>query len=154
MYARKYCTNNPGYKIYRCRSARSTQHYTLLHTPTILHMKTFFAPACHPGKKKYSRQNCCILHWYTQDPITYHRPLQNTIQTNIFFFPSLGLGLELGLWLRLWSNRSLACNRYVSLHATKQVACYFYFYVLREYYHTNKDRRVLDNPYSLQVLSH
>ena len=50
-HARKFCTNKPGHKIYRCMSARSTQHHTLLHNPTILHTKTFFVPACHPRKK-------------------------------------------------------------------------------------------------------
>ena len=41
MYTRTFCTNNPGHKIYRYMSARSTQQHTLLHNPTNLHMNTF-----------------------------------------------------------------------------------------------------------------
>ena len=73
----------------------------------------------------------------------------------------LGLGLRLGLrlWLRLWLwlrlclrlryNQPLARNRYISLHATTQVAYYFYLYIIRNYYRTNEDGGVLDNPYYL-----
>ena len=43
-YSRQFFTNNPGHKIYRCMSARSTRHHTFIHNPTILHTKTFFAP--------------------------------------------------------------------------------------------------------------
>ena len=50
-YAIKCCTNKPGRKIYRCMPTGSTQHYTLLNNPNILHTKTFFEPACHPSKK-------------------------------------------------------------------------------------------------------
>ena len=50
MYARKFCTNNPGHKMYRCMSVRSTWQHTLLQNPTIIHTKTFFAPDCHPRK--------------------------------------------------------------------------------------------------------
>ena len=51
MYSRQFCINKPGQKIYLCMSTRSTRHHMLLHNPTILHTKTFFAPACQPRKK-------------------------------------------------------------------------------------------------------
>ena len=60
------------------------------------------------------------------------------------------IGLVLGLRLR--SNRPLARNRHKSIHATTWVATYFYFEVLRKYYHTHEDGGVLENIYSLQVL--
>ena len=43
------------------------------------------------------------------------------------FYLGLGLGLGLGLVLGLRSNHLLARNRYISLHATTQVA-YFFIY--------------------------
>ena len=42
--ARRFCTKTPGHKIYHCISVCSTLHHTLLHNPTTLHTKTFFAP--------------------------------------------------------------------------------------------------------------
>ena len=38
-YAKTICTKTPGHKIYQCVSVRSTQHHTILHHPTILHME-------------------------------------------------------------------------------------------------------------------
>ena len=60
---RKYRTNKTLYKLYRCMPAGSTRHYTLLHTPTMPHTKTFFAPACHPREKILSEKNCRIRHF-------------------------------------------------------------------------------------------
>ena len=40
-YARQFCTNNPGHKIYPWVSVRSTLHHTILHNPTILHTRKF-----------------------------------------------------------------------------------------------------------------
>ena len=117
--------------------ARSTRHHTLLHNSTIIHTKTFFAPACHPHKK--------ILSTSKYDSKT-------NSSGNISLFPYLGLGLELRLRLWLRSNHPRSCNRYKSLYATTLVASYFYFYVLCNYYHTHENRGVLDNPYYSQVL--
>ena len=123
-------------------SAQSTRHHKLLNNPTVLHTKTFFAPACHPCQKILSTSK------YISD---------SHLSQNISLFTSLGLGLGLelglGLGLGLWSYQTLACNWYESLHATTRVASYFYFCVFRKYYHTHKDRGVLDNPYLSQVLN-
>ena len=77
IYVRQFCKNKPGHKICRCMSARSTRHYTLIHNPTILHMKTFFAPSCHPRKKIFSKKKL------SHSCLTRHCPLQNIIQTKI-----------------------------------------------------------------------
>ena len=68
MYIRFFCRNNPGHKIYRCMSVRSTQHHTLLPNPTIIHTKTFFTPAFHPRQiyrcmSARSTQHRTLLHW-------------------------------------------------------------------------------------------
>ena len=62
----------------------STRHYTLLHNPRILHTKTFFAPLCCLHKKISSDKNCHRFRLYTNARITRHRPLHNTIQTQIW----------------------------------------------------------------------
>ena len=62
------------------------------------------------------------------------------------------VSLFLYLGLGLCPNQPLAFSRYISLHVTTRVAHHFYFYVLCKHYHTNKDKVVLDNLYSLQVL--
>ena len=78
-YARQYFTNNPRHKLYLCMTARSTRVYTsLLHT-AIIHTKTFFVPACHPGKKVLSKRNYHILHCYNHTRFTRHIPLLNKI---------------------------------------------------------------------------
>ena len=64
-YAKKLCTNKPDQKIYRCIQKWFTLHYILLHHPTILHMKTFFAPAYHTRKKIFFQTkmpHCSLLH--------------------------------------------------------------------------------------------
>ena len=66
IYARKYCTNKYGHKLYHCMPTGSTQHYTLVHNTKLIHIQIFFAPACHPGKK-----NCLIqtVTFFTDTPI-------------------------------------------------------------------------------------
>ena len=51
----KCCTNKPYHKLHHFKPARSIRHYTLLHTPKIIHMKTLFAPACRVHKKILSK---------------------------------------------------------------------------------------------------
>ena len=46
-YTSQFCRKRPGHKIYHCTQLQSTRHYRLLHNPTILHTKTFFAPDYH-----------------------------------------------------------------------------------------------------------
>ena len=55
------------------------------------------------------------------------------------------------LVLELGYNKPLSWNRYISLHATTQVAYYSYLSVLNKYRHTKEYGGVLDNPYYLQV---
>ena len=96
-YARKLCTNKAGHKIYRCMSACSTRHCTLIPNPTILHTKTFLRQPITRARNYRPRQNCHSLHWYTHACLTCHRPLQNTIQTKKNLLLGLWLGLGLGL---------------------------------------------------------
>ena len=147
---RQFCMNNPGHKIYRCMPEHSTRYYMLLHNPKILHTKTFFAPSCHlrkkiSSKKKLSQSSLINpLLTHKQLPTSKYDSNTNPSQTPPPpFFPSLGLGLR--------SNQPLACNRYISLHTNSRAAYYLYLYVLCNYYHTNEDGGVLDNPYSLQL---
>ena len=92
MQARDFCTNKPGHKIYFFIPTHSTRHYTLLTNPTILHTKTFLRHSVTRARKYPLRQNYHSLHLYTHARLTHHRPLQNTIQTQIrvekfpFFF--------------------------------------------------------------------
>ena len=138
--------------------ARSTWHYTLLHDTMVLKTKAFFAPTCHPRKRIMSEKKL------SQSSLIYPRSPHTSLSTskynsnanssqNIPLFPSLGLelGLGLGLKLGLRSNQPLARNSYIPLHATTWVSYYFYSCVLSNYYHTNRDGGVLDNPYSLHV---
>ena len=84
-YARHFCTKNTGYKIYHCLPEISTRHYILLHNPTTLHMKTFFAPACHQRKKISSDKNCHILHYYTHARFSHHFPLLKIPSSRMIF---------------------------------------------------------------------
>ena len=85
-YSRQFCRNKLDQKIYRCMSVRSTQHHTLLHNPTILHTKTFFALAYHP-----SQINCCMSSRSTR----HHKLLNNpTILHTKKIFASLSPALE------------------------------------------------------------
>ena len=79
-YSRHFCTNNTSHKIYHCMPAGSTLHYILLRNPTIIRIKTFFTPACHPHKKNRPRQNCHILHCYTHARFARNCPILNDIQ--------------------------------------------------------------------------
>ena len=171
MYTRQFCTNNPTHKIYRCVSVRSSRHNMLPHNPTIINLKTFFAPAYHLRKihlliSRHSTKHHTLLHnpmilhtniFYRQDCQTCQKIsstskyVSNTHSSQKhFLFISLGLGSVLRLWLQ--SNKPLSRNRYKSLHATTIVDSYFYFYVLHKYCHTHKDGAVLDNPYYSKVL--
>ena len=159
--------------------AGSTQHYILLHNPTILHTQTFFAPVCHSLKKISSEKK--LSHSSLLQPRALHTSSSTSIDSinsdnfilslntkkyiqtkqvdsntnssrNIPLFPSLWIWLGLGLDLGLGSNKPLARSRYISLHATMLVAYYFYLYILCKYFHTNKDGGVFDHPCSSQVL--
>ena len=79
--ARNFCTNNPGHKLYRSMSVRSTRHHTLLHNPKILHTKTFFVPACHLRK---------IYRCMTARSTRHHTLLNNPtiLHEKIFFAPA------------------------------------------------------------------
>ena len=55
--ARKYCINKPCHKLHHYISACSTCHHTLLHNPTILNTKTFFAIACQMNHKILYKTN-------------------------------------------------------------------------------------------------
>ena len=81
MYARQFCTNKPGQKIYRWILIRSPQNHTLLHNHTIFHMKKLFAPAYHPCKI----YRCMIAH-----SIRHHTLLHNSIILHMktFFTPA------------------------------------------------------------------
>ena len=128
MYAVQFCRNNPGNKIYRCMSLCSKRHHKRLNNLMILYTRKFvfqpvtsaryttvcqlaihniklfytilifyiqflFAPAFHPRKKILSTS----------------KYVSNTHSSrNISFFPSFGIGLELGLW----SNKPISCNKY------------------------------------------
>ena len=138
-----YIYINPSHKIYRCMSALSTQQYTLLHTPIILHRKTFFASFCPPRKKILSETK--LSHSSLINPRLPHTSLftsnynSNTNSSRkLSLLPYLGLGLGLGLVLRLglrlqlrlrlrfclrlqlwlWSSQPLTRYSYISLHAT------------------------------------
>ena len=80
-YARQFFTNTPGHKIYCCISACSTRHHTLLHNPTIIHVRTFVAPASHP-RKIY----LCMSAQSTQHHILLHNP--TILHTKTFFAPA------------------------------------------------------------------
>ena len=163
MNTRQFCTNKPGHKIYRCIPAWFTWHYTRLHNPKILHTKTFFAPACHLGKKISSETKMwqsSIIHPrlpHMSSPTSIYDSNTN-FSKNISLFPylvlvvvlGLGLCLGLGLGLGLLSNQPPARNRYISLHATTWVT-YFFKCVICKYYNNNKDGVLLDNTYSYQV---
>ena len=80
-YARQFCTNTPGQKIYPCISVSSTRHHTLLNNPRILHRKTFSAPACHLRK---------IYHCMKAHSTRHHKLLHNPriLHTKKFFAPA------------------------------------------------------------------
>ena len=151
MYTRQFCTNDPSHKIYCCVPVRSLRHHMLPHNPTIIHPKTFFAPACHLRKihhriSGHSTRHHTLLHnpmilhtniFYTPDCQTCQKIsstskyASNTHSSQKhYLFLSLGLGSRSVLRLGLQSNKPLARNRYKSLHVTTIVASYFYFYVL------------------------
>ena len=82
-YSRQLCVNKLGYKIYYCMSVLSTRHHTLLHSTSILHTKTIFAPECHSYKiyqcisahsKRHHTllQNPMILHTKTSFAPAFH----------------------------------------------------------------------------------
>ena len=80
MYTRQFCTNDPSHKIYCCMSVCSSRHNMLSHNPTIIHLKTFFAPAYHLRKihlliSRHSTKHHTLLH----NPMILH--------TNIFYMP-------------------------------------------------------------------
>ena len=78
-YARQFLANKPGHKIYRCILVCSTQHHTLLHNPTIIQRKTFFAPAYHP---------CKIYPCMSAHSTRHHTLLYDpTILHTVFFAP-------------------------------------------------------------------
>ena len=142
MFVRKCFGNKPGHKIYCCMSIRSIWNHTLLHNPTILHTKKFFAPACHPLQiyrcmsARFKRHhtllhNTMILHMKTFfapachpqkkiSPTSKYDSKTNSSQ-NISISPSLGLGLGLR------PMQPLAQNWYKSLQMTTQVDSYLYF---------------------------
>ena len=59
---RKYCTNKPFHTLHHYIPEHSTRHRTLLHTPNILHTKTFLLRPVTCTIKYPTRQNCHILH--------------------------------------------------------------------------------------------
>ena len=68
---RKYCINKPYSKLNLWISERFTWHYTLLHTPIILHTKILFATAYHLCKKKSVTK---LSHSSQLHPWTLHLP--------------------------------------------------------------------------------
>ena len=136
-YARNFCTNKFVHKIYRCMSALSIWHYTLLHNPMIIYTKTFFAPPCHLRNKilsetKISQSSLIHPHSPHTSLSTSKYDLNTNLSRNISLFPYLGLWLGLVFCY----NYPLTHNSYISLHATTWLAYYFYFWVLLKYYHT------------------
>ena len=75
-HVRHYCTNKPNHKLHHCMIEVSTQHYKILHNPTILHMKTFFAPDCHLCKKTSPLTK--LLHSSLLHPCALHTPLSTS----------------------------------------------------------------------------
>ena len=73
--------NNNDNKIYLWMSVRFTQYHTLLHNPTILHKKIFFAPACH-----HSNIYRCMTAQYTINHTILHNP--TILHTKTFFASS------------------------------------------------------------------
>ena len=58
--------NKPCHKLHHYIPARPTRHRILLHTPTILHMKMIFGPACHLRQKisyKTNLSHSTLLHF-------------------------------------------------------------------------------------------
>ena len=145
-YSRQFCRNKPIQKIHCCMSVRFTQHHTLLHNPTILHMKICFSQTVTRARYTAICQHAphYIIRFYInllfyiqlfspRQPVTRPRKIfhfkigfKHTSELNNYLITSLGLGL--GLWLQ--SNQTLTPNWYTSLHATTRVSSYFYFYVL------------------------
>ena len=120
--------NNPSHKIYRCMTVLSTRYYMILHAPTILHRKTFFAPFCHLRKKilsgtKLSHSSMIHPHSPQTSLSTSNYDSNINLSQTFSLFPYLGLVLALQLWLR--SGHALVYKRYLSLHATTQVTDYF-----------------------------
>ena len=113
-YSRRFCTNNPGHKIYHCVSACSTWHHMLLRNPNILHKKKFFVPACHP-RKIYR----CMSARSTQ----HHTLLHNTtnLHTKTFFVPSFHLRKNISSDLKV-SHYSLIHPR--SPHTSSSISKY------------------------------
>ena len=66
----KYITKNPFNKLHHCIPACSTWNHTLLHTPTILHMKKYFYQPVTCARKYCTRQRCHILQFYTHARFT------------------------------------------------------------------------------------
>ena len=81
MYARQFCSNSNGNKIYPYTSTISTHHHTLLHNPTIINTETFFAPACH--MRQIYR---CMSAHYTQHYTLLQNPM--ILHTKTFFAPA------------------------------------------------------------------
>ena len=156
-------------KIYRCITARSTRHHTLLHNTTILHTKTFFGTvirARYTNIWQHTPQEIIrlyiILWFYIQrnfphQSVTKFRkycPLQNMIQTHIqvVTFPFLIFRVTVRVSVSV-TFQSATRPQLVNITQREYMNCLlFYFYVICKYYHTHEDRWVFNNPYSLQVL--
>ena len=64
----KYFINNTYHRLHHYIPERSTQHHTILHITKILHMKSFFMPACHLRRKisyETKLSHYTLLHPYT-----------------------------------------------------------------------------------------
>ena len=77
----KYLTIKICHKLHHWIPTRTTRNYTLLHNPTILHIKIVSAPAYHPRKKIFSETKLSHSPLYTHTRFTRHLPLINTIHS-------------------------------------------------------------------------
>ena len=145
-YARQFCTNNPGHKIYPWVSVRSTLHHTILHNPTILHTRKFlhqpstcviYTDVWHHAPQDIIRL-CIILQFYIRRhifrrPVTCTRkycPLQNTIQTHIrvVTFPFLIFTVRVMVMVTVESATRL---KLVNIPPHDYTSCFlFYFWIL------------------------
>ena len=146
-------------------SVRSTQHHTLLHNPTIIHMKnclrqletrTRYTAVCqndpHDMIRFYIILQFYIRRHFLRQPITRaikYFQLQNKFQHthlswNVSFFLYVGIGIGLGLRY----NQALTRNQYKSLHTTTLV---FFLHSLTVLSHSQRQGSVRQSTFFASI---
>ena len=147
--------NKPWQKLHHCVPERLTCHYTFLHYPKILYMKTLFKPACHMHKKISSDakpSHSLLLHPGTLRMSSYTSRIDSIEMDNLPLSWTINKSIQPQLWVgsfSSWSNHKqvdsntitsqivfiflifshiqpLYHSSCISLHTTKQVDYYFF----------------------------